>query len=116
MPIFYGVGYRHQTSDFVAHIGAALAAGGVLLCVCLVLNERYPANLKLRRACKLAIAAVLIQVVLGMVAFMIRLLEIEHGLWLQVARTMHITGAAIVLAASTELAIEYRRRVVQAFT
>jgi hypothetical protein len=28
LPIFYGVGYRHQTSGLVPHIGAALAAGG----------------------------------------------------------------------------------------
>jgi len=109
LPIFYGVGYRHQTSGFVPHIGAALAVAGLLLCICHVLNERHPANTKLRRACNVTMAAVLFQIVFGVVAFIIRLLEIEGGLLLAVARTAHITGAAPVLAASTELAIQYRR-------
>jgi hypothetical protein len=47
--------------------------------------------------------------VFGFAAFIIRLLEIEGGLWLAVVRTAHITGAAPVLAASAELAIQYRR-------
>ena len=72
-----------------------------------------PANKKLCRACNLTIAAVLFQIVFGIVAFIIRLLEVEGGLLLAVARTAHITGAAPVLAASTELAIQYRCRVVE---
>jgi hypothetical protein len=109
LPIFYGVGYRHQTSGFVPHVGAALLAAGTLLVFCVVQNERHPANKKLRRACNLTIAAVVFQIVFGFAAFIIRLLEIEGGLWLAVVRTAHITGAAPVLAASAELAIQYRR-------
>ena len=77
VPIFYGVGYRHKTSGFLPHIGAALLVAGLLLCFCMVMNERHPANTNLRRACNLTIAAVLFQVVFGIVAFIIRLLEIE---------------------------------------
>jgi|SRR5579863_4592 len=111
MPIFYGVGYRHQTSGFVPHLGAALLAAGALLVFCMVQNERHPANKKLRRACSLTIAAVVFQIVFGFAAFIIRLLEIEGGLWLALVRTAHITGAAPVLAASAELAIQYRRSI-----
>jgi heme A synthase len=109
LPIFYGVGYRHQTSGFLPHIAAALLVAGLILMLCVALNERNPANAKLRRACNLTIAAVLFQVVLGIAAFMIRLLEIEAGLLLAIVRALHITGAAPVLAASIELAIQYRR-------
>lgn len=109
LPIFYGVGYRHQTSGFVPHVGAALLAAGTLLVFCVVQNERHPANKRLRRACNLTIAAVVFQIVFGFAAFIIRLLEIEGGLWLALVRTAHITGAAPVLAASAELAIQYRR-------
>jgi heme A synthase len=111
LPIFFGVGYRHQTSGFVPHVGAALLAAGTLLVFCMIQNERNPANKRLRRACNLTIAAVVFQIVFGFAAFIIRLLEIEGGLLLAVARTAHITGAAPVLAASAELAIQYRRRV-----
>jgi heme A synthase len=113
VPIFYGVGYRHKTSGFFPHIGAALLVAGLLLGFCMVMNERHPANTNLRRACNLTIAAVLFQVVFGIVAFIIRLLEIEGGLLLSYARTAHITGAALVLAASMELVVQYRRSVVE---
>jgi hypothetical protein len=113
LPIFYGVGYRHQTSSFVPHLAAALPVAGLLVGFCMLLNERHPADTKLRRACNVAIAAVLLQVVFGLVAFMISLLGINGGLLLAFTRTAHITGAALVLAAITELAIQYRRSVVE---
>jgi hypothetical protein len=113
LPILYGVGYRHRTSDVLPHISAALLVAGLLLGFCMVMNERHPANTKLHRACNLTIAAVLFQVVFGIVAFIIRLVEIEGGLLLAYARTAHITGAGLVLAASTELAVQYRRSVVE---
>jgi hypothetical protein len=110
LPIFYGVGYRHQTSGLVPHIGAALAVAGTLLCFCHVMNERDPGKSKLRSASNLMMTAVLLQIVFGVVVLVIRLLEIEGGLWLAIARTAHIAGAAPLLAASVELAIQYRRR------
>lgn len=109
MAILYGVGYRHQTSGFLPHVGAALLVAGFLVMFSMVLKERHAADWRLCLACNLTIAAVLLQIVFGIGAFVIRLLEIENGLLLAVVRTLHITGAAPVLAASTELAIQYRR-------
>jgi hypothetical protein len=109
LPILYGVSYRHQTSGFLPHIGAALLVAGFLVMFSMVLKERHAADARLCLACNLTIAAVLVQIVFGIGAFVIRLLEIENGLLLAVVRTLHITGAAPVLAASTELAIRYRR-------
>jgi hypothetical protein len=109
LPVFYGVGYRHQTSGLVPHIGTALLVAGTLLCFCHVINERHPGKSKLRSASNLMMAAVLLQIFFGIVVLVIRLLEIEGGLWLAMARTAHIAGAAPLLAASVELAIQYRR-------
>ncbi len=109
LPILYGVSYRHQTSGFLPHVGAALLVAGFLVMFSMVLKERHAADARLCLACNLTIAAVLVQVVFGIGAFVIRLLEIENGLLLAVVRTLHFTGAAPVLAASTELAIQYRR-------
>jgi len=113
LPILYGVGYRHQTSGFLPHIGAALLVSGLLLGVCIAQNERQPTNAALRRACNLTITAVMLQVVLGFAAFIIRLLELQNGFLLAIVRTAHITAAAFVLAASVEFAIQYRRRAVE---
>lgn len=111
LPIFFGVEYRHQTSGVVSHLGAAVPVAGVLLVFCMLMNERHPANVKLRSACNLTIAAVLFQIGFGIVTLIVRMLDLESGLVLAVARTAHITGAAPVLAASTMLAIQYRRSV-----
>lgn len=109
LPVSFGVGYRHQTNGFLPHIAAALLVAGFLVIFCTVLKERSHSHSALRRACTLTIAAVVLQIALGAAAFVIRLLEIENGLLLAVARTLHITGAAPVLAATVELAIQYRR-------
>lgn len=109
LPILYGVGYRHQTSGFLPHAGAALLAAGFLVMFSMVLKERHAEDAGLGLACNLTIAAVVAQIGLGIGAFVIRLLEIRNGLPLAVVRTLHITGAAAVLAASVELAARYRR-------
>jgi heme A synthase len=109
LAIFYGVGYRHQTSGVLSHLGAALSAAGILLGYCVYLNDRYPADRKLRTVSSLTIAAIIFQVVFGIVAYIVSLLEINGGLILSVARAAHITGAGLVLAASVELAIQFRR-------
>jgi hypothetical protein len=107
--IFYGVGYRHQTSSIVPHIGMAMLAAGLLLGVCLRLNEKYPTEMALRRVSNLTIAAVLFQITAGITAMVIRMIDINGGLTLALARTAHITGAAMVIAAAMLLAIQYGR-------
>lgn len=111
LPVIYGVGYRHQTSGFVAHVIAAMTVAGLNAIVAMVLSQIHAEDRKLRRVCHFTIAAVLFQVAFGVAAFIIRLLEIDGGLWLAIARTAHITGAAPLLGASTALAIQSRRKV-----
>ena len=107
--IFYGTGYRHQTSGVAIHIAAAMLAAGVVLFVCMLINQNHPHDAALRGMANLTIAAVLFQIVAGATALVIRLLDLNGGLALGLARTAHITGAGPLLAASTALAIQYRR-------
>jgi len=109
LPIFFGVGYRHQTSGVVSHLAAAIPVGGLLLIFCMVLNERHPSRLKLRNACNITMATVLFQFVFGIGALITGMLDLDSGLLLSIVRTAHITGAAAVLASTAMLAIEYRR-------
>ena len=109
MAIFYGVGYRHKDSGVAPHIAAAMLVTGALLIFCMYINQRYPQAITLRGIANLTIAVVLFQVVMGAIALVIRMLEIEGGLGLGFTRTAHITGAAALLAATTTLAMQYRR-------
>lgn len=110
LAILYGVGYRHATSGFAPHIGAAMLAAGTLLIVCVVFQQNYSDDTVLRGVTSLAIAVVVFQIVAGATAFVVRMLDINGGLLLGLARTAHITGAALLLAITTMLAIQYRRR------
>lgn len=109
LAIFYGVGYRYKTSGVAPHIAAAMLVAGALLIFCMYVNQKYPEDTALRDMANLTIAAVLFQVAMGVTALVIRMLEIDGGLTLGLARTAHFTGAAALLAASTMLAIQYRR-------
>jgi hypothetical protein len=110
LAIFYGVGYRHRNSGVAPHLAAAMLVAGALLIFCMYVNQNYPDDAALRGMANLTIAAVLFQVAMGVTALVIRMLEIEGGLALGLARTAHFTGAAALLAASTMLAIQYRSR------
>jgi hypothetical protein len=110
--IFYGVGYRHQTSGMLPHVGLAMLAAGVLLICCVMVNQNNPDDAALRGFSGLTITVLLFQIVAGITALVIRLLEIDGGLTMGLARTAHITGAAVLLAVSMVLAIQYRRRMV----
>jgi hypothetical protein len=113
LAIFYGVGYRHQESGVAPHIAAAMLVAGALLIFCVYVNQQYPDAATLRGIANLTIAAVLFQIAMGATALVIRMLEIEGGVALGLSRTAHITGAGALLAASTMLAIQYRRTHVQ---
>ncbi|HTA42213.1 MAG TPA: hypothetical protein VK789_07190 [Bryobacteraceae bacterium] len=112
LAIIYGVGYRHAASGVALHIAAAMLAAGVLLCVCMILNQNHPDDATLRGAANITVATVLFQIAAGTTALVIRMLDINGGLALGLARTAHITGAGLVLAASTVLAIRYRRKAI----
>jgi hypothetical protein len=114
LPVLYGVGYRHQTSGFWPHVGAALLAAGVLLVFCIVMLVQHPEDRALRAASLLTMAAVLLQFMAGFATLVIRLLELQGGFALAMARMVHVTGAAPVLGAAMMLAIQYRRGMAQA--
>jgi hypothetical protein len=107
--IFYGVDYRHATSGIVSHLGMALLAAGILIGFCMILNQNHPNDAPLCGTASLTIAAVLFQITAGTAALVIRMLDVNGGLALGLARTAHITGAGVVLAAATTLTIQYRR-------
>jgi hypothetical protein len=109
LAIFYGVGYRHKNSGIALHIAAAMLVAGALLIFCMYVNQKYPEETALRGMANLTIAVVLFQIAMGVAALVIRMLEINGGLALGLARTAHFTGAGPLLAASTMLAIQYRR-------
>lgn len=107
--VFYGVGYRHQTSGIVPHIAFAMAAAGFSLVFSMLATQKHPADVRLKGLARLTTWGVVLQVLAGVVALVVPMLEIDGGLTLALARTAHITGAATLLASVAILAIHYRR-------
>jgi hypothetical protein len=95
--IFFGVGYRYQSSGVVAHIGAAMLAAGILIGFCMWIQEKQPGPSPVRGVAALTIAAVIFQVTAGVAALVIRMLDMDGGLPLAIARTAHFTGAGVLL-------------------
>ncbi len=111
IPIAYGVAYRHQAAGMTEHVGSAMLVAGTVLIAAYVLQHQHPENRNLLSSCNVVMVAAVFQVVLGMSALVIRLLELEDGIYLAVARAIHIAGAAPLLAATVILASQYRQRV-----
>ena len=110
IPIAYGVAYRHQTAGLEAHLGSAMLVGGAILIAAVVFQQQHPDRTNLVLASQVALGSVLLQVVFGMAAMVIRMLEVENGLLLAVVRAIHIAGAAPLLAATIVMVSEYRRK------
>ncbi len=104
IPIAYGVAYRHQTVGLQVHLGSAILVGGAILIAAVVFQQQHPERANLVLASQVALGAVLFQIVLGMAAMVIRMLDLENGLLLAVVRAVHIAGAAPLLAATAIMA------------
>jgi hypothetical protein len=98
--IFFGVGYRYESASVVAHLGAAMLAAGILIGFCMWIQEKQPPESPARGLASVTIAAVIFQVTAGIGVLVIRMIDMDGGLPLAMARTAHFTGAGVLLGMS----------------
>jgi heme A synthase len=111
LQITLGALYRHNAIGIVPHVAIAMAVALLALILSSVVLQHYPRPASLRRAAALLIAAVLVQVSLGIAALVMLLLNFTATGYFIASTIAHVTVGAVTLAASLVIALEMWRSV-----
>jgi len=112
-----GAAYRHHVWGLVPHVVGALVVSGLALLLGAFLLQQFPAHRSLRGWASRLITVSLLQLVLGIAAYLSRIYTAESPRpepLMVLFTVLHVAGGGLMLAASTLVAIEVRRHVRQA--
>ena len=104
-----GAAYRHKALGVLPHMGGAMLVVLLILLVSVIILQRIPTPGPLRSSAIALIVVVLVQISLGIAAFLMRLLDADQApvfAWITVA---HVTTGALTLGASVILAMQFGR-------
>ncbi len=107
--IAMGALYRHQVTGIMPHMFGAMVVALLSLVVSVIVLQHFGERRDLKKAATSLISAVLLQVCLGVTAFVMQLLEANTNpayVWISAA---HVTVGSVVLAAGVLMAIEVFR-------
>lgn len=107
--IAMGALYRHKVWGVMPHMAGAMVVTLVLLMLAVVLLQNFPAHPTLRPMAIAAMSVLLLQVTLGIGAFVMRLLDFDTSDGFVYLAAGHVCVGALTLAASVVLSIEVRR-------
>jgi cytochrome c oxidase assembly protein subunit 15 len=109
--IALGAGFRHRAFGLLPHvIGAMLVPLAILLTGIFVLQQ-FPKHRALRPAASGLLGITLVQVFLGVIAYVARTNAAEYPLAMVLTTVAHVATGGLTLAASVVLAIQLRRNV-----
>jgi len=109
-----GAAARHQAIGILPHIFGAMAVLLIVLYTAIVVLTQYPEHRRLSRTARYLIAITAIQVLLGIAAYLSRIITSEavRPMPVMVIFTVaHVAMGALTLATSVVLAIQVRRHV-----
>ena len=109
LQIFLGAMYRHKVTGVMPHMGGAMIVALVLLILCIQVLQQFPAHASLKPMAMTAMGVLLAQILLGIVAFVMKLLDFDNSIGFVFLTIGHVVTGSLVLAASLVLAIEFRR-------
>ncbi len=104
-----GALYRHNVTGVLPHMGGAMVVVLLTLLVSVILLQRLTEPSPARSAAIALMSIVLVQITLGIAAFLMRLLDSDQTpvfAWVAVA---HLTNGALTLGASVVLAMRVAR-------
>jgi heme A synthase len=111
LQISMGAAYRHQAMGVVPHIVGALVVTIAILLLCVLVTNQYQEHGALRPVAKTLIGITFAQVMLGMAAFITRLMMAAGTLPVVIAGVVHVANGSLTLAATTLLTLLIRRYV-----
>lgn len=109
LQVALGAAYRHKAMGVMPHIIGALIVTLALLLLAILVTNQYPEHRGLRPPAKILIGVTFAQVMLGMAAFITRLMMAEGTLPMVVVSVAHVANGALTLAATTLLMLQIRR-------
>jgi hypothetical protein len=109
LQIALGATYRHKLTGVMLHMGGAMLVALTLLVLTVVLLQQFPGHKSLKPIAIATMSVLLLQVALGIGAFVMRLLDFDTGKGFVHLAASHVSLGALTLAASVILAIEIRR-------
>jgi hypothetical protein len=109
LQVSLGAAYRHKAFGVMPHMGGAMLVALAVLGVSVFVMQSLPENRSIGRAAVIALTITLIQVTLGVVVFVMGLLDVDTTLAALISAVAHVSTGALTLAASAFLAIQIRR-------
>ncbi len=109
--IALGAGFRHRAVGILPHIIGAMMVTLFILIACMFVLNQFPAHKALRRSSIALLSITFAQLILGVTAYLTRLLDSGQQLSMVLATVAHVATGASTLAASIVLAIQIRRNV-----
>jgi cytochrome c oxidase assembly protein subunit 15 len=107
--IALGAAYRHKVMSVMWHMAGAMIVSLVTLIACTLILQRYPAHRLLRPAAIAVLSIVLLQVTLGVTAFVIALLDTGSVLSLVLSTVSHVLVGSMTLASTLLLGMQLQR-------
>ena len=106
-----GAGFRHGALGVLPHIIGAMFVMLFILCAGAFVLQQFPNHKTLRPAAIALLSITGVQIVLGITAYLTRLLENEHPVAMVIATVAHVAVGALTLATTILLSIQIRRNV-----
>jgi hypothetical protein len=113
--LILGAAFRHTGIRLLPHLIGACVVTVVLCWTVVRILTRYTRAAQLRRPAELILGMLIAQLGLGFAAYVTRLIWMlnpsQTFIWIVISTVAHVTGGAVVLAATAILAIQARRMI-----
>ncbi|HJT87882.1 MAG TPA: hypothetical protein VJ732_08495 [Bryobacteraceae bacterium] len=111
LQVSMGAAVRHNLMSAIPHIIGALVVTIVILLLAFCVIHQYPEHASLRPAARILIGLTFAQVMLGMGAFIMRLMAAESSPGVMIPSVSHVATGSLTLATTTVLVIQILRNV-----
>jgi heme A synthase len=109
LQIVLGAAYRHEVTGVMPHMAGAMVVVLMTLVVSALVLQNFPEPVSMRRAAAALISIIVVQVCLGIAAFLMLVLNTAGTVAFVLVTVGHATTGALTLAASMVMAMQVGR-------
>ena len=112
--IALGAAYRHKAFNIIPHIAGAMVVAAIVIYTGIVLSTSFAGHRTLRKAAMHLIGLVSVQVILGIAAYVSRVVTADNpqpATWMVWLTVVHVGAGALTMSASLTTSIQILRNV-----